>query len=126
MTVWEPTASAAVVRLVWPLTRPTVASGLPSAVTATVPTGVSVAGGLAVTVTVNVTGWPNTDGLEDEATVVVVAATIEPLAASWNAGRNWSSLLIWKVAVLLPRSVPWKRIVQLSSSPGLMVTGVAG
>ena len=40
----------------------------------TVPVGVPVPGGVAVTVAVNVTGWLNTEGLEDELSAVVVVA----------------------------------------------------
>ncbi len=40
----------------------------------TVPVRVPAPGNTALTVAVNVTDWPNTDGLTDEATVVVVLA----------------------------------------------------
>jgi hypothetical protein len=44
----------------------------PSILNCTVPLGVPDPGTLALTVAVNVTGWPNTDGLADELTTVVV------------------------------------------------------
>ncbi len=40
----------------------------------TVPVGVPAPGGFTLTVAVNVTDWPKTDGLIEEATVVVVGA----------------------------------------------------
>ena len=40
----------------------------------TVPVGVPAPGDVAVTVAVNVTDWPNTDGLTDETSAVVVAS----------------------------------------------------
>ena len=40
----------------------------------TVPERVPAPGNTALTVAVNVTAWPNTDGLTDDATVVVVLA----------------------------------------------------
>ncbi len=39
----------------------------------TVPVGMPEPGALAVTVAVNVTDWPNTDGLTEEETELVVA-----------------------------------------------------
>ena len=47
----------------------------PPSLNCTVPVGVPVAGATGLTVAVNVTDWPKTDGFVDEATVVVVAAT---------------------------------------------------
>src|SRR5437867_3571076 len=45
-------------------------------VNATVPAGVPPAGATAATVAVNVTAWPNTDGLTEESTVVVESALL--------------------------------------------------
>jgi hypothetical protein len=54
----------------------------------TVPVGVPVPGAIALTVAVNVTVWPNTDGFADEVTVVeleswltvwVIAADVLPV-----------------------------------------------
>jgi hypothetical protein len=42
----------------------------------TVPVGVPVAGGTGLTVAVNVTPWPNTDGSSELDTVVVVAGSV--------------------------------------------------
>lgn len=66
-----PAASADVVSEPWPFTRPMVPNGLPSLVRVTVPVGVPDAA--EVTLTENVTGCPNTDGLLDDVIVVVVA-----------------------------------------------------
>src|SRR5215831_9786716 len=43
----------------------------PPSLNVTVPVGVPAPGATALTVAVNVTVWPNTDGLADEVTVVV-------------------------------------------------------
>ena len=47
---------------------------VPSMVNWTVPEGVPAPGAVALTVAVKVTGWPNTAGLADELSVVVLAA----------------------------------------------------
>ena len=47
---------------------------LPSIANCTVPLGVPVPGAVALTVAVNVTDWPNTEGLVEELTDVVVLA----------------------------------------------------
>jgi hypothetical protein len=71
----DPTVNALVPNVAWP-----VASRLPLPMVVvpsrnvTVPVGVPVPGGFTVTVAVNVTDWPKTDGLAEDATVVVVAA----------------------------------------------------
>jgi hypothetical protein len=73
---WDPTESVLVAPLVAvpPLTETAEPKFTPSIRNWTVPVGVPVAGAFALTVAVNVTGWPNTDGFADEVTVVVVAA----------------------------------------------------
>ena len=57
-----------------------VQTGLPSMLNVTVPVGVPDPGETAVTVAVNVTNCPATDGLADDATEVVVFAgfTVNP------------------------------------------------
>lgn len=73
--VWLPTASDDVLKAAWPepFTDTFEASTLPPSVKVTVPTGTPLP---EVTVAVKVTDCPNTDGLGDELTVVVVA--VEP------------------------------------------------
>ena len=47
---------------------------VPASLNVTVPLGVPAPGDTALTVAVNVTDWPDTDGLAEEATVVVLLA----------------------------------------------------
>jgi hypothetical protein len=69
-TGWFPAASAAVVWVATPALRVTGVPELaPSITNCTVPVGVPLP---EVTVAVNVTDWPNTDGFTDEATAVAV------------------------------------------------------
>src|SRR2546422_425197 len=64
-------------------TPPTNATGAPksapSILNCTGPVGVPAPGATALTVAVNVTGWPNNDGFTDEFTAAVVSA----LFTSW-------------------------------------------
>ena len=48
----------------------------PLVLNCTVPVGVPAPGATAVTVAVNVTAWPNTEGLAEEVTAVVVSALL--------------------------------------------------
>ena len=50
--------------------------GVPSIVNVTVPLGVPAPGATAATVAVNVTDWPNTEGLAEEVTTVEVSALL--------------------------------------------------
>ena len=50
--------------------------GVPSIVNVTVPVGVPVPGETALTVAVNVTVWPETEGLAEETTVVALLALL--------------------------------------------------
>ena len=50
--------------------------GVPSIVNVTVPLVVPAPGATAATVAVNVTDWPNTEGLAEEVTTVVVSALL--------------------------------------------------
>src|SRR5260370_37430286 len=73
-----PTARAEVVNVALPLPFSVpVPSVVEPSLKVTVPVGTPLAGGVAVTVAVNVTGWLNTEGLDDELTAVVVAAAAE-------------------------------------------------
>ena len=71
---WDPTVRVLVVKVAVPLDSVPVPRVTVPSRNVTVPVGVPVAGGLTVTVAVNVSDCPNTDGLTDEATVVVVGA----------------------------------------------------
>ena len=53
-----------------------VPKSVPSAENCTLPVGMPAPGAVAVTVAVNVTGWPNTVGVIAETTVVVVSAAL--------------------------------------------------
>ena len=57
-----------------PETSATGAWGVPSIVKVTVPVGVPEPGATAVTDAVKVTAWPDTEGLAEEVTVVVLMA----------------------------------------------------
>src|SRR6185369_10092559 len=74
VTTCGPTLSELIAPLVAlpPLRLTGVPKSDPSILNCTVPLGVPDPGTLALTVAVNVTGWPNTDGLADELTTVVV------------------------------------------------------
>ena len=87
---WLPTARLEVEKVaVPPLSVPVPSVVVPSS-NVTVPVGVPAPGALTVTVAVKVTLWPNTEGLAEEATLVVVA----------------SGLMVWLTAPeLLPASL---------------------
>ena len=74
--MWLPPARAEVVRLATPPLNVPVPIGLPPSRKVTNPVGVPVPGGTAVTVAVNVTGWPTTEGFTDDVTVVAVLALL--------------------------------------------------
>src|SRR5436189_126043 len=74
MIVWSPAESAAVDRLACPLSSATVTGLPPSMVNATVPVGEPDPGGLGFPVAVNVTHCPNTEGLTEDVTEVLVPA----------------------------------------------------
>ena len=62
------------VKVACPEFRTNAAEGPPSTENDTVPVGMPVAGANSVTVAVNVTDWPATDGFELDVTLVVVEA----------------------------------------------------
>ncbi len=75
MIEWEPTASVLVVNMAWPaLSRVPVPRMVEPSLKVTVPVGVPAPGLLAVTVAVKVTDCPDSDGLAEELTSVVVLA----------------------------------------------------
>ena len=75
MIEWEPTASVLVVNMAWPaLSRVPVPRMVEPSLKVTVPVGVPAPGLFAVTVAVNVTACPDSDGLAEELTTVVVPA----------------------------------------------------
>ena len=71
-----PTANAEVVNVAIPPLSAPVPIGLPPSRNVTVPVGVPAPGATGETVAVNVTDWPNTDGLTEEVTVVLVSALL--------------------------------------------------
>src|SRR5206468_3645459 len=74
---WEPTASVLVTNVAWPEPfRVPVPRVLEPSLKVTVPVGVPAPRLLAVTVAVKVTGCPDTDGLVEEATPVVVPGSV--------------------------------------------------
>ena len=70
MIVRFPAASADVENCAWLPDSPIVPWGTPSTRKTTVPVGVPDPGGVAETVAVNVTAWPNTDGFADDSTTM--------------------------------------------------------
>ncbi len=70
----EPTESEAVVKVAWPALRLAVPRVVAPSLNVTVPVGVPLPGGVEVTVAVKVTAWPNTDGLPEAVTAVLVSA----------------------------------------------------
>src|ERR1019366_1132665 len=74
--VWLPPARTEVVRLATPPLKVPVPIGLPPSRNVTDPVGVPVPGGTAVTVAVNVTDWPTTEGFTDDVTAVAVLALL--------------------------------------------------
>src|SRR5581483_11874078 len=73
---WPATAKAAVVNVAEPPESVAVPSVVVPSRKVTVPLGVPVPGATAVTVAVKVTPWPNTEGLTEEVTVVVLLACL--------------------------------------------------
>src|SRR5437773_1982171 len=74
---WEPTPSVLVTNVAWPEPfRVPVPRVLEPSLKVTVPVGVPAPGLLAVTVAVKVTGCPDTDGLIEETTPVVVPGSV--------------------------------------------------
>ena len=73
MIEWEATASGLVTNMAWPeLSRVPVPRVFAPSLKVTVPVGMPVPGLFAVTVAVKVTDCPDTDGLAEELTNVVV------------------------------------------------------
>ena len=74
---WVPAVKEAVIYVACPLAfNVPVPSVVVPSLKVTVPVGVPAPGGFTLTVAVNVTDWPKTDGLTEEATVVVVGAWV--------------------------------------------------
>src|SRR5437867_8878683 len=102
-----PTPSDAVASVTWPeLSVPLPRLVAPS-LNVTVPVGVPVAGATALTVAVKNTVWPDTEGLSDEETVVVVLPGVtvsvpESVAVKLAEGA-WTAALpvAWAVKVAL-------------------------
>ena len=71
---WLPTARLEVEKVAVPSLRVPVPSVVVPSRKVTVPVGVPAPGAFALTVAVNVTLWPNTEGLVAEVTLVVVSS----------------------------------------------------
>ena len=74
--VWLTELRDDVVNVAWPELRVLVATGIPPSLKMTVPVGVPEPGAAALAVAVKVTVWPDTDGLAEEVTAVVVLALL--------------------------------------------------
>jgi hypothetical protein len=70
----DPTARDDVLKVAEPALSVPVPIDVVPSLNVTVPVGVPLPGAVVLTVAVNVTDWPNTDGFVDDATVVLVAA----------------------------------------------------
>src|SRR2546422_1036361 len=82
MLVWLSVASEEVVKVALALASAPVPSVVAPSLNVTVPVRVPAPGETALTVAVKVTDWPNTEGLAEEATVVVELAWL----TVWVAG----------------------------------------
>src|SRR5437667_11135432 len=76
MFVWLPVDSAEVPKVACPPASAFVLSVVAPSLKMTEPVGVPAPGETALTVAVNVTDWPNTDGLTDEASAVLLLASL--------------------------------------------------
>src|SRR5437879_2083160 len=77
LIVWLPAVANALVRMACPEALTVTLVGVPpSMVNATVPVRVPAPGATGLTVAVKPTGWPATDGLAEDASVVVVSALL--------------------------------------------------
>ena len=93
-----PTENEEVGKVAWPeASSVPVPSVVVPSMNVTVPLGVPVAGATALTVAMKVTDWPNTDGLAEELTTVVVAFVGPPTA----------EILVTKASTK-PPNVVWK------------------
>ena len=90
MIVWLLTLKAAVVNVACPEVMVTLAARVVApSVKVTVPLGVPAPGATAATVAMKVTVWPNTDGLGDELTVVL----LEALFTTWGEAESVPELV---------------------------------
>src|SRR5712692_3051548 len=101
--LWIPTDRLAVVDAAWLATRTLVSNMVPLSKNVTVPVGIPEPGAFAVTVAVNETGCPKTEGLTLETTVVVVSSRF----TTWMRGvallgLRLPSPLYFAVMVWLP------------------------
>ena len=72
----DATLRALVLKVAWPALSVPVPKVAAPSLKVTVPVGVPLPGAEALTVAVKVTDWPETEGLAEEATVVVVLAAL--------------------------------------------------
>src|SRR5204863_5692451 len=95
LTVWPPTLNAVVASVARPEALMVMLVGVPpSMLNVTVPVRVPAPGDTALTVAVKVTDWPNTDGLNEDASVVVVSALLTVcVAAAEVLAKKLASLL---------------------------------
>src|SRR5207248_1184357 len=100
--VWLPTERAVVDNVAVPLAKVVVPSVVLPSRNVTAPVGVPAPGATALTVAVKVTDWPNTDGLEEEVTVVALLAWLTVTSALPVIELVTMSVLVtvWLPAVL--------------------------
>src|SRR5439155_18343149 len=110
----EPTASVLVTNVAWPeLSRVPVPRVLVPSLKVTVPVGVPAPGLFAVTVAVKVTACPDTEGLAEELTNVVVPAFL----TVWVSGLD--------VLPLKFASPPEDAVIECDATAGVLVVNVA-
>ena len=91
IAVLDPTAKVEIEVLAVPPDKATaLPNGVPLVLNCTVPVGVAELGATTLTVAVKVTDWPETEGLAEEATVVVVLACV----TVWLKGEPLLSLVL--------------------------------
>jgi hypothetical protein len=73
-----------IVKVAWPPLREAVPRSMVPSLNVTLPVGVPVAGGTGATVAVSVSAWPKTEGLGEDARVIVVVEDVEPTV--WVSG----------------------------------------
>jgi len=109
----DPTARELVVNALWPALRLFVARAVAPSLKVTVPVGVPLPGELALTMAVNVTGVPKTDGFCDDATVVAV----ESLLTVWVSGEAVLSLPVKLLSPLYTAVTVWAATLRFEIAP---------
>ena len=123
MTVCVATLKEDVVKVAWPLAMVTLAARVVApSVKVTVPLGVPAPGATAATVAVKVTAWPNTDGLGDELTVLLLEALFTTCGVTESFPVELPKLLSPLYAAVMVCVATLKAEVVKVAWPEVMVT----